>query len=404
MVKTIWVINQFAGKQDSGWGERHYYFARYWVKKGYDVNIISGSFNHLFKVQPQVSNKTFTTETIEKNITFCWVKIAKYNPESVFKLWSMMVFAFKILFLSKKVLNKPDVVLISSMPIFSVLPAYLLAKKYKAKFLFEVRDLWPQTPIHLKGYKKWHPIILLMASFEKLGYRKAEYIISVLPNSSNYINKISKKPEKWVYIPNGIDKNMVGNESVDVEIKNQIPPDKFVIGYAGTIGLANAMDDFIQASILLKNNDKIHFVMVGDGYKKEDYIKKTLGNNNITYIPKIDKAKVQDLLKLFNVCYVGRFDSPLYKHGVSYNKYFDYMLAKKPILESSSFIKDPVELSGCGLIVKPESAEAIVDGINELYNMEYVGIDKLGNVGYNYVIKHHNFKFLSDKYTQLFES
>jgi len=404
MAKTIWVINQFAGKQDSGWGERHYYFARHWVQKGYDVKIISGSFNHLFKIQPKITSKTFTTETVEKNITFCWVKIAKYNPESVFKLWSMIVFSYKIFFLSKRVLNKPDIVLISSMPIFSVLPAYFLSEKYKAKLLFEVRDLWPQTPIHLKGYKKWHPMVLLMASLEKLGYRKAKYIISVLPNSSEYINKISKKPKKWVYIPNGIDKNMVGNESIGNDIKKQIPSDKFVIGYAGTVGLANAMGDFISASIILKDNNDIHFVMVGEGYLKKDYLKETKGNSNITFIPKIDKSKVQDLLKLFNVCYVGRFDLPLYKHGVSYNKYFDYMLAKKTILESSSLIKDPVELSGCGIIVKPESAEAIVEGINALYNMTQAERDKLGKRGYKYVIKHHNFEFLSEKYIDLFES
>ncbi|AOW19520.1 glycosyltransferase family 4 protein [Urechidicola croceus] len=402
MSKNIWILNQTAGKPDSGWGERHYFLSKYWVKEGFNVTIFSGSFNHLFSNQPKISNQIFTKEKVEKGITFCWVKISKYNPNSIFKLWSMIVFAFKILFIPTKKFTKPDIILISSMPIFSVIPAYILSKKYKCKLIFEVRDLWPQTPIHLKGYSKYHPVVIVMALIEKFGFRKAEHIVSVLPNAYHYINKISKEPSKFNYIPNGIDEKFVGKEPVSDDVLKLLPKNKFIVGYTGTLGLANSMEYFMETAKLLKDIDKIHLVVVGDGYLKEKFKQDTAQLTNITFINKIKKSQVQSILSYFNLCYVGRYNSPLYNHGVSYNKYFDYMLAKKPIIESSNLIKDPVELSNCGLIVPPENALAIKKGILKFYNLSTDEINKFGMNGYNYVIKFHNFEYLSSKYSKLF--
>ncbi len=401
MSNNIWIFNQTAGTPDSGWGERHYFLSKYWAKKGYETTIFSGSYNHLFTTQPTISDSTFTKEVVDKGITFCWVKIKKYNPNSVFKLWSMIVFAWKLLFIPSKEYSKPNTIIISSMPLFSVIPAYILAKKHKAKLIFEVRDLWPQTPIYLKGYSKFHPVVVIMALIEKFGYKKADAIVSVLPNAYHYINNITKKPSKFNYMPNGIDKELVGKDKLSVETISQLPKNKFVVGYTGTIGLANAMEFFIETAKLMKENNEIHFVIVGDGYLKSKFIEQTKSLKNITFIDKIKKSQVQTMLTYFDICYVGRYDSPLYKHGVSYNKYFDYMLAKKPILESSNLIKDPVELSNCGIIVKPENAECIKNGILKFKSLPLNELEKFGKKGYDYVLKYHNFDYLSNIYLKL---
>ncbi|WP_457616869.1 glycosyltransferase family 4 protein [Lutibacter sp.] len=401
--KVIWVINQTAGKPDSGWGERHYYFSRYWTQKGYDVKIISGSYNHLFINQPKTTTKTFTLEKVEDQITFCWVKIPKYDGGSVFKLWSMIVFAIKILFLKTKLLGKPTIIIVSSMPLFQILSGIYLKRKFKArKLLFEIRDLWPLTPIHLSGYSKYHPMVLVMKWIEKIGYTKADEIVSLLPNANKYIDTISKNPDKFHWIPNGIDENLLTSESLPESIIAKIPTNKFIVGYTGTIGMANAMEYFIKASILLKNNTDIHFLIVGDGYLKEKYIRQTSGNTNITFIHKIKKSQVQTILSHIDVCYVGRYNNKLYEYGVSYNKYYDYMLSAKPILESSNHINSPAELSHCGLIVAPESENAIVEGILKLQKMTKSQLVEIGEKGYHYVKKYHNFEFLSNEYLKLF--
>lgn len=404
--KIIWVLNMTAGKPDSGWGERHYYFSKYWIQKGYDVKIISGSYNHLFHNQPKIdTNKTFTIEEVEEGITFCWVKIPKYDGGSIFKLWSMIVFALKTRKLSKELLGHPEQIIVSSMPIFPILTGNYLKRKLKIKQLFfEIRDLWPLTPMYLKGYSRWHPMVLIMAWVEKFGYRKADHIISLLPKADTYINKISKKPEKFNWIPNGIDEKLLVKEGLPIEIVNQIPKDKFIIGYTGTMGMANALEYLIDCSILLKEDARIHFVFVGDGYLKKELQEKVKSNDNVTFIQKINKNQVQDMLSYFSVCFVGRNNTPLFDYGVSSNKFFDYMLAKKPVISSSNKIKDPVELSGCGYVVKPESSEAIREVILELIEMSPDERVAIAKKGYDYVTKYHNFDYLSNLYTKLFDS
>lgn len=395
-----------AGKLDSGWGERHYYFSKYWVKKGYDIKIVSGSYNHLFHNQPKINPKEkFTYEKIEDGITFCWVKIPEYDGGSIFKLWSMIVFAYRILFLSTQKLGKPKIILVSSMPIFPIISGWYLKKKHKAKqLIFEIRDLWPLTPMYLKGYSKWHPMVVVMRWVEKFGYKKADKIVSLLPNAGSYINKISKDTSKLHWIPNGIDEKLLTFENLPTKVIEKLPKNKFIIGYTGTMGMANALEYLIEASILLKNNTDIHFVFVGDGYLKEELQENVKGNKNVTFIAKINKNQVQQMLSYFDVCFVGRNKTPLFDYGVSSNKFFDYMLAKKPIISSSNKIKDPVELSNCGFVVEAEKAESIVNAILELKNMSIEERKEMATLGYNYVKKYHNFDFLSNKYINLFEN
>lgn len=234
--KNIWIINQTAGKLDSGWGERHYYFSRYWVKKGYNVKIISGSHNHLFTNQPKVTDKWFTYEKIEKGIQFCWVKIPFYKDSGFGKFWSNIVYTLRLFFLSSKKLQNPDIILVSSMPIFPIITGFYFKKKYNAKkLIIEIRDLWPLTPIYLKGYSKNHLLVKVVSWFEKFAYRKADTIVSLLPNAHKYINRISKDNDKFHYIPNGIDESLItAKEELPDNIVNLLPNDKFIVGYAAT--------------------------------------------------------------------------------------------------------------------------------------------------------------------------
>ena len=400
--KNIWIFNQTAGKIDSGWGERHYCLSKYWVKNGFNVNIISGSHNHLFTNQPKINKKEwFTYEEVEKNIQFCWVNIPFYSG-GLKKFYSNLIYTLKLFFLSIDKLGKPDVIIISSMPIFPIINGLFFKKILKKTILIiEIRDLWPLTPMYLKGYSKNHPLIKILGWFEKIAYVKSDKIVSLLPNASKYISEISKDKSKFHYIPNGIKESIVGKETLTEKIISLIPKDKFIIGYTGSIGFANAMEYFIEASLAIKE-EKIHFIIVGDGPLKKSYQNRVKNSNNITFINKIKKTQVQGILKYFDICYLGRYKSPLYFHGVSYNKYFDYMLAKKPILESSELIKDQVELSGCGIIVTPENTEAIVNGILKLSEMKKSELEVLGNKGYLFVKEHHDYDNLSKKYMRLF--
>lgn len=400
--KTIWVLNQFAGKPDSGWGERHYFFSKYWVQKGYQVFIFSASYSHMFKNQPVTDGKRFTIETLEENITYCWVRIPQYKGDgTVTKLWAGIVFSFNLILLNKNFLPNPDYIIVSSPPVFTGFSGWYLKKKFKAeKFIFEVRDLWPLTPMLLKGYSKWHPVILGLAWFEKFAYHKADYIVSLLPNAYQYIDKISKKSEKFRWIPNGIDKSLLHSESLSHEIEQLIPKNSFIVCYTGTMGMANALEYLMDATHLIEN-EKIKILMIGDGYLKPELIERS-NKTNTVFIPKVTKNQLQNIINQVDVCFIGRNNTPLFDYGVSSNKYFDYMLNAKPILASTRKVSDPVEQSGCGIIVEPDNAQAIAEGIIQIFNKSVEERNEMGKKGYNFVLKYHNFDYLSDLYIETF--
>ncbi len=400
--KTIWVINYFAGTPNSGWGERHFYFAGYWKDLGYDVKIISSSYNHMFnaKTLPETTGE-FTDETYG-GIDFVWVKTPKYNPQSIKRFWAQWVFAWKVLKLPVQKYGKPSAIIVSSMPIFPIWSGIKMKNKWGAKLLFEIRDIWPLT-LQLLGNKSAnHPAVRLLGWFEKKGYQNSDVIVSLLPNAHQHFNEVAGRNVQFAYIPNGIDETQLVNETITGEMLSDIPKDKFIIGYAGTLGLANALEYLIDAAELLKEDPRFHFVIVGDGYLKTTLSEKSKSWGNVTFFNKIKKNQVQSLLHYFDICFVGRNDTPLFKHGVSANKYFDYMLAGKPILDSNNYIKDPVELSGGGIIVKPDSAQAIADGIIKLYSLIPEERKEMGAKGRQYVLHHHSIKNLAAQYAALF--
>ncbi|PIF03362.1 MAG: glycosyltransferase WbuB, partial [Arcobacter sp.] len=319
--KTIWVINQFAGTADSCGRERHFYFAHYWKEMGYDVKIISSSYNHMFTNNIKV--KGLYKHEVHQDIDFYWVKTPIYHPRSVKRFYSMWVFMYRVLQLPVNKIGQPDVIIVSSMPIFSIYSGYKLKKKYKSKLIFEVRDIWPLTLQLLGNKSRYHPAVRFIGWFERFGYRKSDNVVSLLPNAKVHIDKIAGHDTNFHYIPNGIDQRLLKNDRAPSELTNQIPKDKFIIGYTGTIGLANALEYLIEAAIKLKDDKRFYFVIVGDGYLKSELEQKSKGNNNILFYPKVKKDQVQDILKYLNICFIGWHASELYNLGVSANKYFD---------------------------------------------------------------------------------
>lgn len=401
MSKTVWIINQFAGKADSGWGERHFFLSKYWIEAGYKVYIISGSFNHVFNKLPDAPLKYNFEQT--EQAEFVWVKTPVYNPKSGMRFLSFLVFAWRVLFIPKNKIRKPDYIVVSSMPIFPVWSGQILKRRYKAKkLIFEIRDIWPLTLNLLGNISKSHPLSLFIGWFEKFGYRKADHVVSLLPNAQSHIEAVAGAGHKFVYIPNGLDESVLTDEPLDDAYVANIPKNKFVVGYTGTIGLANALEYFVDAAGMLKDDPRFAFVVIGEGYLKQDLQQKSKDFPNIVFLPKIRKNQVQSAIRHFDVCFVGRNNTPLYDHGVSANKYFDYMLAAKPILDSSNKIKDPVELSGCGLVVQPDSAEAIAQGLIALYNLSQEERNALGQKGKEYLLQNHSIRRLAQQYIELF--
>jgi len=407
--KNIWIISQYTGSPYHGMNYRGYYLAKEFLKQGHSVTIFAGSYSHLF-VNPVKVTQNFTQENID-GIEYIWVKTPVYkSSKSIKRLWSMLVFMWRLFFFKikekAKAEGEPDEIIISSLSLFPVLNAYLWAKKFKIHFIFEVRDIWPLSLVEVGGFSKYHPLVIFLGFFEKFGYKKAKAVVSVLPHAHLHMEKKGMSREKFVYIPNGISLEEVENyKEISQEVKNQFPKDKFIVGYLGTIGIANAMETFLYSAKALEKYENIHFVLVGRGGEKEALETYARENNlkNVTFIDAIAKIQVQSLLQYFNVAYITGKRKEIYKYGISANKIFDYMYASKPIIYAIDSGENIINLSSCGVTIPSEDVEALNRVILDFSLNNLEKLDKMGQLGKDYVQREHTYSALAQKYIKLME-
>src|SRR5690606_12426202 len=153
----------------------------------------------------------------------------------------------------------------------SFLGASRLAKKFKALVVFEVRDIWPLTLIEIGGYYPQHPFIRFMQWLEDKAYRDSDAVISNLKNAFVHMVDRGMQREKFSWIANGFSLDEVRSSlPVDSLTLDRLPKNKFLVGYAGTFGLANDLYTLIDAAEVLKDFEDINFVLVGGGSDKQD--------------------------------------------------------------------------------------------------------------------------------------
>lgn len=398
--KTIWIINQYASTLDTGMGGRHFYLAQELARQGYKVYIVAGSYSHLLHTSKMLDTD-FLIEKIEDNFHFVWVKLPRYkHAHSKKRIVNEFLFSKQLTKLTQQIDDIPDIILHSSPALISYFGARYLTRHYKVPYVFEVRDIWPLTLIKLGGYSKKHPFVKLLQWIEDQAYQKADYVFSNLPNAVEHMQSRGMNKDKFTWIANGVSLEELDNKSaLPKEVLEQIPSGKFIVGYTGTLGEANAMDYLIEAAAILKDNLDIHFVLVGAGKSKAGLIKKAecLGLDNITFIEPIEKIKVQSMLALFDVCYIGWQKKSLYRFGIAANKIPEYLYSAKPIIHSFSGKGDFVQQAGAGITIAAEDPKAIASAVLELQSKSATEREKMGAKGKAFVIEHLTYKKLANK-------
>ncbi len=406
---NILLINHYVGSPDLGMEYRPYYLAREWIRDGHDVTILGGSFSHIRTNQPVITSG-FEKQEID-GIRYIWIKTPVYKGNGLSRFISMLAFVFKIIIKAKAISKKykPDVVIASSTYPLDNYPARSIARKSNAKYIYEVHDLWPLSPMELGGMSKYHPFIMIMQKAENYAYKHANHVVSLLPNALDYMTSHGMAARKFNYIPNGVnlkewslddnipEKHLALLEKLRMENKK-------IIGYIGGHAVSNALNVFIDAIKLMQNNN-VCFVLVGSGVEKERLIKraKKLELNNVYFLPPVAKRSVPKLLSLMDVLYIGWNKKPLYRFGISPNKLLDYMMAGKPIVHSVNAGNDIVKESKCGICVEAENPGEIAKGISRLLNLSDKERENMGMSGKSFVIKNHNYEILAKKIINIFQ-
>jgi len=404
MSKCVWIFNDYAGSAYHGMEYRNYYISKELVKLGYKVYIVSASYMHLFKQLPKV-DKDYTFEKIDE-VEYIWIKVPHYKSSTDKKrVLKWFVFTVKLFFLPLKKMQKPDFIIASPMAPFLIAPAYYFAKRYKAKLIYEIKDLWPLSLIELGGYSPYHPFIWFMQRFTNFALKKSDLTISVLQNSYEYLKGLGLKKQKFAYIPNGICVNDYKKiKELDKSVASKIPKDKFIVGYAGSIGLANDLTTFVlSAKYLLDNN--ISLILVGDGEEKQKLmdIAKKENLKNVIFLDPIPKDEVQSLLRRFDVCYISLKDRKLFEYGVSPNKLFEYLFAKKPLIYAINDKNSIISSNNLGIHIEKKDPKKIAKAIKKLSLLDKKELIMMGQRGYEYVLKNHTYQELAQKYKDILE-
>lgn len=401
---NILMISHYAGAPKYGMEFRAYYMGIEWVRMGHNVMIVGATFSHLRKLQPPALE-----ETID-GINYLWLPTTTYNGNGLKRALSMVQFAFGVLRKTRRFLSfNPDIVVASSVHTYDILPCYRIAKKSskkgkKTKFVYEVHDLWPLSPQEIGGYSKWHPFILSQQICEDFAYRHCDAVVSLLPNAFDHMQAHGLKKEKYHYIPNGIEVSEWKQpealpESHRVILDELHNKGRFLIGFAGNHGIANALYPAIDAIGSL-SIEGIDMVLVGNGPEKErlqSYAHEK-GYSNIHFLSAIGKASIPSFLDKMDGLYIGLQRQPLFRFGVSPNKLFDYMMAAKPIIQAIDAGNNPVQEAHCGISVEPDNIESIRLAVLKLKNTPEEERKIMGQNGYNYVIENHSL----DKLSKLF--
>lgn len=395
---NIWIFNHHALTPDMSGGTRHYDFAKELIKRGHSVTIVASSFHYSkYKEMRDYKDKEYLFEKID-GIDFIWIKTPAYFGNGFSRVKNMISYTYKVLkYIPKLNLPKPDIIVGSSVHLFTVWAAYKLSNKYKTPFIMEVRDLWPQTLIDM-GISKWHPFIILLGWVEKYLYKKADKIISNLPYAYDYIGKFVEK-EKFVWISNGVD---LSNIKYIPKEKNK----KFVISYTGAIGVANNLQILLKAALKLKDNKSIFFRIVGEGAEKGK-LKVFVKENNLSNVSienSVPKNEVTNILQNSDVLYFNLKDSPVFNYGISSNKLFDYMASGRVVIFSTKARNNPIKDANAGYSIAPDDVDILEKTILEAYNLSQDERNIIGKNIRRYVEDNYSIEVLVDKFEKLLES
>ena len=389
---NILYIEHYVGSPYYGMEYRPYYLAREWVKQGHQVTILGASFSHLRQHNPEVRTD-FQEENID-GIKFVWFKTPEYGG-SIARIRNIMSFVWKLRKNTIKIakLYKPKVVIASSTYTLDNIPAHIIAKKAKAKYVYELHDIWPLSPMLIGGYSKYHPFIMVMQWGENYAYKHVDKVVSLLWNAEVHCKEHGLKEGKFVCVPNGYYPEEWTEDSFNLSLPEEHQKafdrldGKIIVGFAGGFAASGNVISLVKAAIELKDRTDIHFVLVGEGPEMPSYEKVIDENHleNITILPSVPKILIPAINKHFNMAFLGGLHSELHQYGTSYNKMTDYMLCSLPIVQSVDEPGSVVERMGCGIRVVAENVGAIAKAIVQLADMSFEERKKVGRKGKQYV-------------------
>ena len=399
MKPCIWYVSKYvAPPAKVSAGGRGYLIMREFARMGYQSVIITSDSNQLAEV-PMLEAPYLEQEV--DGIKLCWIRTMKYGvAKSLRRIVSWLDFEWRLWRMPKTELPAPDVVIVSSLSLLTILNGFLLRHHYKCRLVLEIRDIWPLTITEEGGFSRWNPLVLGLGLIERLGYRYADAIVGTMPNLGEHVAVVLGQSKTTNCIPMGVDEaTLVGGDTLPADyVEKYVPKDKFIVAHAGTIGITNALDTMLDCAELMKDDPRIHFLVVGEGDLRGHYQRKYAHVPNLTFAPRVPKQMVQSVLSRCDLLYFSVHVSKVWKYGQSLNKVIDYMLAGKPVVASYTGYPSMINEADCGTYVAAGDIEALRHEVSRYAAMDVMQRQALGQRGREWILANRRYETLAQNY------
>ncbi len=378
----------------------------YWAKRGHNVSVLTGFPNHPCGVIPVEYRGLLRDQEVVDNINVIRTYIyAAPNKGFIKRIINYLSFMFSAIILGTGRVGKPDLLVATSPQFFVGLAGYVISRIKKCKFVFEVRDLWPEEIVAVGAIKN-RLVISVLEKLEMFLYRKADLIVAVAEGTIDTLIRRGISEEKLALISNGVDIERFKYEIEQDHIKRTLGfENKFVVSYIGTHGMAHRLETVLDAADLLKNNSQILFLFIGDGAEKENLIRQARGRElgNVCFYDQIDRQRIPSFYQAADLFLVPLRKADLFKRNIP-SKIYEIMAAKKPmIIATEGESRKLVEKHGAGISISPENSEEMAESIIYLFENGEVR-RRMGENGYAYVLANASRKQLADDYLVILQA
>lgn len=365
-MKVLYFHQHFTIPTQAG-GTRSYELAQRLIAKGHSVCMVCGE---TAKLNLQATKQKNIHRGMVDGIDVIQIALPYSNRDGIAKrTWTFVKFGWKGIQIALK--EDYDLLFATSTPLTAGIPGIIMKLFRKKKFVFEVRDLWPELPKAL-GMK--NPFLLWgMGVLEWLSYHSADACIGLSPGICNGIKKRSQRNKHIAMIPNGCDLDIF-NPSLrrNISLDGIKETDKVAV-FTGAHGIANGLDAVLDAAAILKNmrRDDIVLAFIGDGKIKPHLLERVKNEHldNCRFYAPVPKKELNQIVASADVGLMVLANIPEFYYGTSPNKFFDYISSGLPVMNNyPGWLADMIQENKLGIVVPPNDAEAFAKGLIYLLN------------------------------------
>jgi glycosyltransferase involved in cell wall biosynthesis len=345
-------------------GTRSYEMARALLARGHRVTMVCGSHG---------AGKTGLDQPFQAGMrrgTVDGIDVVEfelpYSNKDGFAKRALTYFKFARRSVKLAVGEPSDIVFATSTPLTAGIPGIFARWLRGRKFVFEVRDLWPELPREMGVIT--NPVVLWgMGLLEWLSYHSAHRSIGLSPGIVRGIERRGIPSDRVRMVPNGCDLGLFANPAEPWRPAEIRPTDLMAV-FAGTHGIANGLGAVLNAAAELKRRgrDDIKILLIGDGKLKESLRERAArdGLDNVVFHAPVSKIKLAGLMESTDVGLQILANVPAFYYGTSPNKFFDYIASGLPVLNNyPGWLAELIEASGCGFAVPPDNPAAFATAL-----------------------------------------